>query len=679
MVTALILNQGILMVSLTFTGHLGKEILDSAALAVTVINVCGNAVMYGLTLACDTLFPQTYGSVNKTKVGVILQRSVLILLMCCLPCFAVFMNTDHLLKLIGQSPIIANVVLPSLIIGLLANIVNVVAHATLIIGLNLGILGASVAVALALWSVVIFHVIYIIGWKVYRVTWTGFSWECLEDWGQFFGLAVPGMAMRCLEWWSFEVLILIAGLLGVTQLAGHTVTMSISYISFMVPYGVSIAASVRVGNNLGANQPVMAALSARTSLIIGGFFAVTVSVIILALKGVLPLAFTNDSDVVMLASNLLLILSLEHLTDAMQCVAGGILGGCGHQVYGAIMNLIGYYAIALPIAIFLMLKTYLMASGAWWGMLISTSFQTISFLLKIRLMDWNKEAQKAQDRAGVKHSESEPFNEFEGNVEIFSQDSEKSSILKKMEIQDSDGERERLIGKTKLTRKQIIFQRIKLIPVRKIRGSMLEENYIEGGEGILYIAGGEKNDTLHGGVLGNTLDGLGGSDIIYGHDGNDILIGGPGGDWLYGGNGDDTIFGGDGGDSIDGGSGINTIVFKGDGFNQIGVFVDLLSGNGSDADADGDTYTDIQNIYGSEYNDLLHGNHGDNVIKGFQGNDYIHPYGSNDILSGGHGADVYNCNDATGRKEIWLDDDLNFPDFIVLDQIQMNHTCFFFY
>ncbi|KAL3847992.1 hypothetical protein ACJMK2_018879, partial [Sinanodonta woodiana] len=184
-VSALILSETILMVSLAFCGQLGKEILDSAALAVTMINVSGIGVVNGLVLACDTLFPQTYGSVNKTKVGVVFQRSVLILLMCCLPCFAVFMNTEHLLKLIGQDPIIAfvfsevltrylqcqSIVLPSLIIGLLANIVNVVAHVVLIIGLKLGILGASVAICISLWSVVIFHVVYIIGWKVYRVTW----------------------------------------------------------------------------------------------------------------------------------------------------------------------------------------------------------------------------------------------------------------------------------------------------------------------------------------------------------------------------------------------------------------------------------------------------------------------------------------------------------------------------
>ncbi|KAL3847756.1 hypothetical protein ACJMK2_018650 [Sinanodonta woodiana] len=216
-----------------------------------------------------------------------------------------------------------------------------------------------------------------------------------------------------------------------------------------------------------------------------------------------------------------------------------------------------------------------------------------------------------------------------------------------------------------------------LLSARKIRGSMLEENYLEGGEGTLDIVGGEKNDTLHGGVLGNTIDGLGGSDMIYGHDGNDVLIGGPGDDRLYGGKGDDTIFGGDGGDLIDGGTGINTIVFKGDGYNQIGVFVDIRTGKGADSDADGDTYIDIHNIFGSEYNDILHGNDNDNVISGFQGNDYIHPYGSNDILTGGQGVDVYNCSDATGTKEIWLDGDLEFPDLIVLDHMKINDTCFY--
>ncbi|KAL3847763.1 hypothetical protein ACJMK2_018657 [Sinanodonta woodiana] len=219
--------------------------------------------------------------------------------------------------------------------------------------------------------------------------------------------------------------------------------------------------------------------------------------------------------------------------------------------------------------------------------------------------------------------------------------------------------------------------RPELMTARNIKGSMLEKNYLEGGEGTLYIAGGEKNDTLHGGVLVNTIDGLGGSDIIYGRDGNDVLIVGPDDDRLYGGQGHDTIFGGDGGDLIDGRTGINTIVFKGDGFSKIGVFVDLRIGKGLDADAEGDSYIDIQNIFGSECNDILHGNENDNVIYGFQGNDYIHPYGSNDILTGGEGADVYNCSGATGTKEIWLDGDMEFPDLIVLDKMKINDTCFF--
>ncbi|KAL3880793.1 hypothetical protein ACJMK2_033004 [Sinanodonta woodiana] len=216
-----------------------------------------------------------------------------------------------------------------------------------------------------------------------------------------------------------------------------------------------------------------------------------------------------------------------------------------------------------------------------------------------------------------------------------------------------------------------------LMTAKRITGSMLEKNYIEGGDATVYISGGEQNDTLHGGISGENINGLEGSDCIYGHNGNDILIGGPGDDLLKGGEGDDTLYGGDGADSIHGGTGSNTVVFKGDGLNQAGVYVNLQTGQGEKADAEGDTYEDIQNIYGSEYNDILHGNDQDNIINGFQGTDYIHPYGSNDMLIGGPGNDVYNCSDATGRKEIWLDGDLNYIDLIIVDKNTMNDICYF--
>lgn len=269
-------------VSLMFCGHLGTIQLDGVSLANSVINVTGISVGAGLATACDTLFSQTYGSVNKKRVGMYLQQSLIILTLCCFPCWAIHVNIEKILIVIGQNPQVAivageymlyfipgvfasfmfqcvsrylqtqSIVYPTLIIGIVANALNAGLHMLLVKQADMGTNGSAVCQVISYTAMLLMTVAYILGSKVYEETWDGWSRECFEDWGLFFKLGIPGMLMVCIEWWSFEIGTLLTGLLGEVELGAQAITFFLNDFTFMLPMGVSIACSIRVGQFLGA-------------------------------------------------------------------------------------------------------------------------------------------------------------------------------------------------------------------------------------------------------------------------------------------------------------------------------------------------------------------------------------------------------------------------------------------
>ena len=162
------------------------------------------------------------------------------------------------------------------------------------------------------------------------------------------------------------------------------------------------------------------------------------------------------------------------------------------------------------------------------------------------------------------------------------------------------------------------------------------------------IIGGASGDNLSGTAGNNRIEGRNGNDVILGRSGNDTLIGGAGNDVLTGGagadvlNGDtgnDTLMGGAGADVLNGGTGIDTASYAD---ATSGVFADLVLTHLNTGDAAGDSYSTIQNLTGSDFNDNLRGTFTGNLISGGGGNDTILGRGGDDTLQGGSGADAMN-------------------------------------
>jgi len=231
---------------------------------------------------------------------------------------------------------------------------------------------------------------------------------------------------------------------------------------------------------------------------------------------------------------------------------------------------------------------------------------------------------------------------------------------------------------------------------------------LTGNSGSNVISGAAGNDTLDGGAGNDTLIGGAGIDKLIGGDGidtasyagatkgvvanlakpsvntndakgdtyssienltgssyNDTLTGNTGANTLNGGAGNDTLIGGAGADKLIGGTGTDTASYAG---ATKGVTANLTSAALNTNDAKGDTYSTIENLTGSSYNDILTGNTGANTISGGAGNDKIYGGLGKDLLIGGSGLDTFVFDTKLGSTNIdTIDDFIVKDDTIFLD------------
>ena len=143
--------------------------------------------------------------------------------------------------------------------------------------------------------------------------------------------------------------------------------------------------------------------------------------------------------------------------------------------------------------------------------------------------------------------------------------------------------------------------------------------------------------TIKGTIYANRLLGTTMVDTIYGLGGNDRLSGNLGDDTLDGGDGNDILTGGIGSDQLIGGNGIDTANYS---LSQA-VSVNLATGEATGTEAIGDTFSSIENLTGSTFNDILVGDAGNNRISGGAGSgaDHLYDGAGDDVLLGGLGAD----------------------------------------
>ncbi|XP_071706113.1 protein DETOXIFICATION 24-like [Rutidosis leptorrhynchoides] len=420
---------GTIVVTQSFIGHISDLDLAGYALVQTLSVRFVNGILLGMSSATETLCGQAFGAGQNHMLGIYLQRSWLVDFITLTLLLPIFIFGTQMFRFFGEEELIAksgghislwfipfiyNFVfsltiqmylqaqLKNMIIAWLSALqfaIHIPLSMLFVYKLNMGTVGAMIALSMSSWVLVIGEFIYIFGGWCPN-TWKGFTFCAFKDMLPMVKLSVSSGIMVCLELWYNAVLVLLAGYMADADIAisAISICLNINVWEFMISLSLLGAACVRVANELGRGNAKAVKFSIKvmlgTSVAIGVFFFV----LCLILGKKLAYLFTDDDGVANAVSDLSLLLCFSILLNSISPVLSGVAIGAGMQGPVAIVNFVCFYLIGIPLGALLGYLTTLAVKGIWIGMIGGVLIQTIVLVYMTWRTDWDDQVIKASKR-----------------------------------------------------------------------------------------------------------------------------------------------------------------------------------------------------------------------------------------------------------------------------------------
>ncbi|KAL4858417.1 Protein DETOXIFICATION 1 [Chlorella vulgaris] len=418
------------LTTLSVAGRLGQFELSTIILGTSVFNVTGLSVLIGFSSAMETLSGQAMGAGNHRMVGVVFQRAIILTTCVCVlvallqdPALSqaaaryIQMATPALwfagmFEVFKRYLMAQGVVNPSTAATVAGLAMAPVYSYLFIFWLGLGLDGAAIAVGATQASMAALLGAYILlrdaqlrGREL--ATWHGWSREALSGWSKYLSVI-----MVCVEWWTFEALIIMSGWLPDPDLtvAVMGICINSSGVVWMVVSGGSQALSTRVGNALGAGCAGIAKRATWTAAGMGLAVEFVAMALVLLLRNHWAVLFTSAPRVIELTARLLPIFALTLPGDGCNIILQGLLRGSGRQGTGAATNLLSYWCMAIPLAAYLAFKKDLGLAGLWWAIAVTNTWQGGVMAVIALRFDYSKEAAKAALRASARQASQDSGN-----------------------------------------------------------------------------------------------------------------------------------------------------------------------------------------------------------------------------------------------------------------------------
>ncbi|XP_058769453.1 protein DETOXIFICATION 12-like [Vicia villosa] len=428
---AVVLSQYLLqVVSTMIVGHLGELELSSAAMSISFAGVTGFSFLMGMASGLETTCGQAYGAKQYQRIGMQTYTAIFSLLLVCLPLSFIWINIENILVFTGQDPLIAHEagrftiwLLPALFAYailqplvryfqiqsllfpmLLSSCVTLVVHIplcwALVFKTGLNNIGGAIAMSISIWLNVIFLALYMRFSSLCAKTRAPISMELFQGIWEFFRFAIPSAVMVCLEWWSYELIVLLSGLLPNPQLETSVLSVCLNTIAtlYTVPFGIGAAASTRVSNELGAGNPFEARVAVVGAMSLSLIETTIVSATLFACRHVFGYIFSNDKEVVDYVTVMAPLVCISVILDSIQGVLAGIARGCGWQHLGVYVNLGAFYLCGIPVAAALAFWVQVGGKGLWIGIQVGAVVQCVLLSIITSCINWEQLAMKARQR-----------------------------------------------------------------------------------------------------------------------------------------------------------------------------------------------------------------------------------------------------------------------------------------
>ncbi|MBR0972035.1 MULTISPECIES: MATE family efflux transporter [Bradyrhizobium] len=410
---------------LALIGRLGQDAVAAAALAHTVYFVSFTFGL-GLMAAVSPLAAQAFGAGDVRRIRRSLRVGLWVAFLISLPMMASPLYGDHILIALGQTPQLAalaqhylyglawgiapalgfialrsmmsavNRPQPPLWITLAAIPVNAALVYVLIHGLfglpELGLFGAGLATTLVNLGTFV-ATLAIAGLRKPFADYHPLARLWRIDWPlmrELIAIGAPISFSLLLEYGLFSSAALLMGLISTAAIAAHQIALQVTAVLFMVPLGIGMAATVRVGQAFGRDDPLAVKRAGLVAALLGVALVSALTVAIILGRYELGRLFfgsgAESTATVELTATLLVVGATFFIADGLQTIMGGALRGINDTRMTLMFAAIGYWCVAFPVAWVLAFHAGLGAVGVWIGFSIGTFVYAGLLILRFRML-----------------------------------------------------------------------------------------------------------------------------------------------------------------------------------------------------------------------------------------------------------------------------------------------------